>query len=414
MADAGSAPAAFGRYVVLERLGHGGMGAVYLARDESLGREVAVKVLRPLIAVGDPTPDMVERFRREARAIALLTHPSIVRIYDQGLEGGVPYLVMELCAGRTLSDRIKAEGPLPVREVRTLGIQIASALGAAHAAGVVHRDVKPSNVLQAGEGAWKLADFGIAHTSDSSLTITGQFLGTPAFAPPEALHGKPSGTAGDVYSLGATLYAALVGEPPFGDANLAQVAVSIATRRAAPIAERRADVPASVAAAVERALSPAPEARPSAAELAQALAVGEQAAATPRPAPAPASARSPRRFLPIAIGAAVVLLLIAIATSDSGDRAPSTSPLASPAAAPATTGSAGAPPALPPELSGGRHGKPSPAEKQWRKAIEKIQDGDYRKAEEELSKILARDPSNSYAIAWLEWVERASGGEEED
>src|SRR6188474_3499843 len=114
MAEAGTGPAAFGRYVVLERLGHGGMGAVYLARDESLGRDVAVKVLRPLIAVGEPSPDLVERFRREARAIALLDHPSIVRIYDQGLEGGVPYLVMERCAGPTLSERIKAEGPLPV------------------------------------------------------------------------------------------------------------------------------------------------------------------------------------------------------------------------------------------------------------------------------------------------------------
>ena len=192
-------PASFGRYACLQRLGAGGMGAVYLARDESLGREVAIKVLRPLVAIGDPPAEMIERFRREARAIALLTHPNIVRVYDQGVEGDLPYLVMELCAGPTLSDRLKADGPLSVREARTLGIQMASALGEAHAAGVVHRDVKPSNVLMASAGTWKLADFGIAQTADSSLTITGQFLGTPTFSAPEALGGGTAGPPADVW-----------------------------------------------------------------------------------------------------------------------------------------------------------------------------------------------------------------------
>jgi serine/threonine-protein kinase len=431
MVGEGTAPAAFGRYVVLQRLGVGGMGAVYLARDESLGREVAVKVLRPLIAVGEPPADLVERFRREARAIALLSHPSIVRVYDQGVEAGAPYLVMELCDGATLGDRIKASGPLPVREVRTLGIQIASALAAAHAAGVVHRDVKPSNVLQAAEGSWKLADFGIARVADSSLTITGQFLGTPAYAAPEALQGQAPGAPGDVYSLAATLYAAMVGEPPFGDANLAQIAVALATRRAQPIAERRTDVPPSVSAAIERGLSRVPSERPAAAELAHMLAVGEQAAApgvhaapiptpvatptsipTPTPVPvAPATPRSPRRAIAIAVVAALALVLVALALGDSGDAPPS------PVAAPAVAASpSGAPPwetGRPPELSGGRHGKPSSAEKQWRKALEKLHEGEWRKADEELSKILARDPGNPTARAWVDWI-RTHTPDEED
>src|SRR5690606_30801409 len=195
------------------------MGAVYLARDDALDRDVAIKVLRPLIAHGGMSDELVERFRREARAVALVSHPNVVRVYDQGIEEDVPYLVMELVTGPTLASRLAAGGVLPVGEMRTLGIQIASALASAHQAGVVHRDVKPSNILQAEPGTWKLADFGIAHTADSELTVTGQFLGTPSFAAPEALEGRPVGPAADVYSLAATLHAGLTGEPPFGAAH---------------------------------------------------------------------------------------------------------------------------------------------------------------------------------------------------
>ncbi|HLU66937.1 MAG TPA: serine/threonine-protein kinase [Kofleriaceae bacterium] len=457
MADPTGAPAAFGRYRVRDKLGAGGMGAVYLARDDALDRDVAIKVLRPLIAHGGMSDELVERFRREARAVALVSHPNVVRVYDQGIEEDVPYLVMELVTGPTLASRLAAGGVLPVGEMRTLGIQIASALASAHQAGVVHRDVKPSNILQAEPGTWKLADFGIAHTADSELTITGQFLGTPSFAAPEALEGRPVGPAADVYSLAATLYAGLTGEPPFGDANLAQLVLAHATRRPTPIGERRVELPPSIAAAIDRALSVAPDERPTATELARALAVderasGDRAAVAPpaaqvapaaeataivargRPVAgaggAPSSRRIPRPFLIGAIAGGALAIGIAIATSD-GDGAPpgvpaAALPMTNPAAAdapaadiPAAAGPPGAaasapgdqPPwatELPPALVSGWRGRPSDKVKRWRKAYEKLREGDWNKGADELYKILDHDPGDETARRWLEWLERAA------
>jgi len=160
------------------------MGHVYAAVDEVLGCEVAVKTLHVRVpGLGGQLLD--ERFRLEARAIAALTHPGIVQVFDVDLAAEPPYLVMERVAGPSLKERFAA-GPVPAGELRALGIQIARALAAAHAAGIVHRDVKPANILIAGPGTWKLADFGVAHVPDSSLTMTGQFVGSPAYAPPEA------------------------------------------------------------------------------------------------------------------------------------------------------------------------------------------------------------------------------------
>jgi serine/threonine-protein kinase len=434
-------PVAFGRYRVQEKLGAGGMGAVYQARDEELGREVAVKVLRPLAAVGEPPRELIERFRREARAVALLSHANVVRVYDQGMEGDFPYLVMELVGGPTLADRI-ATGPLEVREVRTLGIQIASALDAAHAAGIVHRDVKPSNVLQSGAGSWKLADFGIAHMSDSSLTITGQFLGTPAFAAPEMLEGGQVASPADVYSLAATLYAALAGEPPYGDANLAKVIVAIGKgERPRPIGERRADVPAGIAAALERAMATDPSARPTASELAHELAVAPSGIATPVPgalATAVVSPRAARRtagpasgsrarlyftIAAIAFGALALGLILGDrggSEKESSARPAASPPLTSavqsnvpeqPAATPMQEGELGAPPwqtDLPPELQNRQFGKPSEQTKRWRKAQEKLLHGEWDKGAEELFKILDADPTNETARRWLAWMEQAA------
>ena len=450
MAESQAGPVAFGRYRVQEKLGAGGMGAVYLARDEELGRQVAVKVLRPLAAVGEPPRELIERFRREARAVALLSHANVVRVYDQGVEGDFPYLVMELVPGPTLADRIAA-GPLELREVRTLGIQLASALDAAHAAGIVHRDVKPSNVLQSASGIWKLADFGIAHIGDStsaggSLTITGQFLGTPAFAAPEMLEGGVAGTPSDVYSLAATLYAALAGEPPYGDANLARLIVAIGKgERPPPIGERRSDVPPGIAAALERAMATDPAARPTASELAHELAVAASGIATPVPGslatavvPPLAARRAPgaaagsgsraRLFLIIAAIAfgALALGLILGDRGGGGSRAagtPAASGLASrvqpapseePAAppdSPMTAGELGPPPwqsDLPPELMSRQFGKPSEQTKRWRKAQEKLAHGEWDKGAEELYKILDEDPGNETARRWLAWMEAAA------
>ncbi|HWU85656.1 MAG TPA: serine/threonine-protein kinase, partial [Kofleriaceae bacterium] len=202
----------FGRYRVTGTLGAGAMGEVFAAVDEVLGREVAVKTLRGQ-GSGLAARLADERFRLEARAIAALTHPSVVQVFDIDLAADPPYLVMERVAGPSLKERI-AQGALPEPELRALGIQIANALAAAHARGVVHRDVKPANILAAGSGTWKLADFGVAHVPDSSLTITGQFVGSPAYAPPEALVRGQLGPEGDVFGLGATLYEAASGAWP--------------------------------------------------------------------------------------------------------------------------------------------------------------------------------------------------------
>ncbi|MBA3540288.1 MAG: serine/threonine protein kinase, partial [Deltaproteobacteria bacterium] len=212
-----TAPQSFGRYRVTSTLGAGAMGEVYLAVDDVLGREVAIKTLRSG-ATGVAARFLDERFRQEARAIAALAHPAVVQVFDLDPGADPPYLVMERVAGPSLKERF-AEGPFPADTVRALGIQIANALAAAHAAGIVHRDVKPANILIAGPSSWKLADFGVAHVPDSSLTITGQFVGSPAYASPEALVRGQSTAAGDVFGLGAVLYQAIAGTWPRLDAT---------------------------------------------------------------------------------------------------------------------------------------------------------------------------------------------------
>src|SRR5262249_25973991 len=200
-------------------LGKGEMGEVYEAVDDVPGREVAIKTLN-----ANARAELIgDGFRQEARAIAKLSHPGIVQLFDIDLAAQPPYLVMERVAGPSLDARLEA-GTLSADELLPLGIQIARALAAAHDAGIVHRDVKPANVLAAGAGAWKLADFGVAHVPDSSLTITGQFVGSPAYAPPEALVKGVSAPSGDVYGLGATLYEAAAGKWPRAEAQAAVLA----------------------------------------------------------------------------------------------------------------------------------------------------------------------------------------------
>ncbi len=239
------------------------MGEVYEALDDVLGREVAIKTLRGSSGLAARFID--ERFRNEARAIAQLAHPGVVQVFDIDLTADPPYLVMERVAGPALSDRLD-DGPLPADQIVPLGIQIARALAAAHAAAVIHRDVKPSNILGAGPGMWKLADFGVAHVPDSSLTMTGQFVGSPAYAAPEALIKGISNAAGDIYGLGATLYEAAAGTWPRLEANGALLAP------VPPIAERVHGLPPHVAAAIDRAVSLDASQRPTASELADLLA----------------------------------------------------------------------------------------------------------------------------------------------
>ncbi len=213
------------RYRLQERIGGGGMGAVWLARDERLGRQVAVKqVLPPSGADESAARDQRERAMREGRIAARLSHPHAISVYDVALEDGQPWLVMEYLPSRSLSAVLAEDGVLRVDQVAQIGAQVADALAATHAAGIVHRDVKPANILigQGGrvEGLVKITDFGISHASgDVTLTQTGQITGTPAYLAPEVAQGLDPGPAADVFSLGATLYTCLEGEPPFGMAG---------------------------------------------------------------------------------------------------------------------------------------------------------------------------------------------------
>jgi serine/threonine protein kinase len=300
----------FGRFQSLAELGAGAMGTVYRAHDDVLGRDVAIKAL-----TADGELGVRERFLREARAISAVQHPNILAIYDAGTQDTTPYLVMELASDGTLRDRIK-RGALDVTIAREAGIQIARALAAAHAANIIHRDVKPANILAtknaAGDPIWKLADFGIARTADSTLTLTGQFIGSPSYAAPESLRAGQYSAASDVYGLAATLYEALSGAPPHGSHDMQSVIRKL--EEDPPPLSTKVAVPGSIGDAITRALAKDPAARPTAEQLARMLA-GEET--SPRIAPPPPRATpSPRlRWIAGAL-AAVALAVLAVALSN--------------------------------------------------------------------------------------------------
>ncbi|MFB6550074.1 serine/threonine-protein kinase [Streptomyces sp. NPDC056405] len=206
-----------GRYRLLSPLGEGGMGTVWRARDEVLHREVAVKEVRA--PAGLPETDvqrMYARLEREAWAAARVAHHNVVTVYDVATDGGRPWIVMELVRGLSLSDQLEAEGPLEPRRAARIGAEVLAALRAAHGAGVLHRDVKPANVLLANDGRVVLTDFGIAMVEGSSaLTMTGEVIGSPEFLAPERALGRTPGPESDLWSLGVLLYAAVEGASPF-------------------------------------------------------------------------------------------------------------------------------------------------------------------------------------------------------
>jgi serine/threonine protein kinase len=211
-----------GRYRLLSQIGGGGMGTVWLALDELLGRQVAVKQLLPPVTADEREAQrQKERALREGRIAARLSNPHAISVYDVAVEGDRPWLVMEYLPSRSLAEVLAEDGLLRVDQAATIGAQVADALAATHAAGIVHRDVKPANVLigrgERVEGIVKITDFGISHASgDVTLTQTGQITGTPAFLAPEVAQGEEPQSPSDVFSLGATLYTCLEGEPPFG------------------------------------------------------------------------------------------------------------------------------------------------------------------------------------------------------
>ena len=206
-----------GRYLLRRLIGNGSMGEVWLAEDPAIGRHVAVKILRVPQGLSAPRrTEWEERFLREARAAGRLSHPGIVPVHDVGkTNDDRPFIVMELVEGRSL-DALMEQGPAPSpATVLTWGAEVAEALDAAHQRGIVHRDIKPSNILVDAEGRARIADFGIARLSESELTRTGLFLGSPAYASPEQIQSATVDGRSDLFSLGATLYKLLTGVRPF-------------------------------------------------------------------------------------------------------------------------------------------------------------------------------------------------------
>ena len=245
-----------GRYALIEHLASGGMGDVWRASDRVLDRVVAVKVLKPELF---EDPAFRERFRREARHAGSLSHPGIASVFDYGEGAGSAYLVMELIPGEPLSIVLARRGPLPAEAVTSLLRQTAAALGAAHYAGIVHRDVKPGNLLVQPNGQVKITDFGIARAlGASTLTLHGQVLGTAAYLSPEQAAGRTATAASDVYSLGVVAYEALTGRPPFeGEA----VSVALAHTQQAP-PPLPTTVPPALRGVIARAMAKRPADRP--------------------------------------------------------------------------------------------------------------------------------------------------------
>lgn len=263
-----------GRYQVLGRLGRGGMASVFRAHDPDIGRDVAIKFLHSSLC---EDADCRARFLREARAAGSLAHPNIVTVHDVGEIEGRPYMAMELLQGDVLSDAMKPGEPLPVREVVVMGIQLARALDYAHEHGIVHRDIKPGNIVRLkGTDTIKVTDFGIAHMdvmgAGEQRTRVGDVLGTPQYMSPEQTRGDKLDGRSDLFSVGIVLYQMLSGQRPFQSDSLVSLAMKIVNEEAPPLDKARPGLPASLRRVVERCLAKAPERRfASGRQLAEAL-----------------------------------------------------------------------------------------------------------------------------------------------
>ncbi len=248
-----------GRYRLEAKLGSGGMSTVYLARDSTLDRQVAVKVMHREMS---EQPDQLERFRQEARAVAKLSHPNVVAVIDAGEDGGHPYIIFEYVEGETLKQRIARLGALDTQEALAYAIEIARGLTVAHARNMVHRDIKPQNVLIDAEGRAKLTDFGISRQLEQDgMTATGRVLGTTDYVAPEQAMGHGVDPRSDVYSLGVVLYEMLIGQVPFHADSQVGVAMKHVNEELPDVQQRRPEVSAAAALVVERATAKDPAQR---------------------------------------------------------------------------------------------------------------------------------------------------------
>ncbi len=275
-------PSKIGRYVIDRLAGAGAMGYVYVGRDPELERPVAIKTLRDLGMDPDSLKTFLERFKNEARAAARLHHPSIVQVYDVGEDEEVgPYLVFEYVPGRSLKEVLREKGALPPSELVGIAEQVAEALEVAHAQSIVHRDVKPDNLLTTDDGKVKLADFGIARIPDAALTREGQFLGTPCYAAPETLVEGQYGAKTDIFSFAAVLYEVATGVRAFPGDDAVAVANKVVHDEppAAADAAIGPEIPAAASKVLMTGLEKDPEKRyGSARELAAALRAAYEAA----------------------------------------------------------------------------------------------------------------------------------------
>jgi serine/threonine-protein kinase len=247
-----------GRYRVISRLGSGGMADVYLAQDQLLGREVAVKVLHRHFAEDQ---EFVERFRREASSAAGLSHPNIVGIFDRGEWDGTYYIAMEYVAGRSLKSIVRESGAIEPAAAIDIVVQILRAAQFAHKRGVIHRDLKPHNVIVDDEGRARVTDFGIARAGASDMTLTGSIMGTAQYLSPEQAQGYPVSAASDLYSVGVILYELLTGAVPFEGESAVAIAFKQVSAEPRPPSELNPALPASLDAVVMRALAKDPAQR---------------------------------------------------------------------------------------------------------------------------------------------------------
>jgi len=246
-----------GRYRILRKLGSGGMANVYLAEDEDLGRRVAIKILNDRYANDEL---FIERFRREAKSAAALSHPNIVSIYDRGEAEGTYYIAMEVIEGRSLKELILTRGPLPIGQAIAFTFEILDALRFAHRHGIIHRDVKPHNILIGGERL-KVTDFGIARAGASQMTEAGSIMGTAQYLSPEQARGAPVTASSDLYSVGIVLYEMLTGKVPFSGDSAIEIAMKHLNELPKPPSKIRHEIPEDLDHVVLRALAKAPEDR---------------------------------------------------------------------------------------------------------------------------------------------------------